>query len=98
MHTHDPEGFVKWDPTVKHIHWEPKVPLGISEWWSADGHDKLYSIGFSLWAIVDNASGLWIDTWVVPSNHFGNIITYLFLDAVETAGGKTFKIKIVWVS
>jgi len=90
MRSHDPEGFVKRDPAAKRIHREPKVPLGINERWSADGHDKLNSIGFPLWAIVDDATGLWIDTWVVPSNRFDNVIAYLFLDAVETAGGIPF--------
>ena len=31
MHTHDPEGFTKQNPTAKRIHREPKVPLGISD-------------------------------------------------------------------
>ena len=51
MHTHDPEGFTKRNPTAKRIHREPKVPLGINERWSADGHDKLNSIGFPLYAL-----------------------------------------------
>ena len=39
------------------IHHEPKVPIGINEWWSADGNDELYGIGFPVWAIVNNATG-----------------------------------------
>ncbi|KAK2459393.1 hypothetical protein APHAL10511_008591 [Amanita phalloides] len=87
MHTHDLEGFAKRDPTAKRIHREPKVPLGINEWWSADGHDKLNGIGFPVWAIVDDAVGKWLGVWVVPSNHLGNIIAYLYLEAIESAGG-----------
>lgn len=87
MRAHDSKGFEKRNPKAKRFHYEPKVPLGINERWSADGHDKLNSIGFPVWAIVDDAVGLWIDCWVVPSNRLGNIFGFLFLDAVETAGG-----------
>lgn len=86
MHTHDAAGFIKRDPTAKRIHCEPKVPLGINEWWSADGHDKLNGIGFPVWAIVDDAVGRWLGIWVVPSNHLGHIIAYLYLQAVENVG------------
>ncbi|KAF8238077.1 hypothetical protein L208DRAFT_1375366 [Tricholoma matsutake] len=86
MHTHDAAGFIKRDPTAKRIHREPKVPLGINEWWSADGHDKLNGIGFPVWAIVDDAVGRWLGIWVVPSNHLGHIIAYLYLQAVENVG------------
>ena len=89
MQTHDSAGFEKRDPTSKRIHREPKVPLGINERWSADGHDKLYGIGFPIWAIVDDATGLWLDIWVVPSNRMGCTILYLFFSAVERAGGTT---------
>jgi hypothetical protein len=86
MQTHDSAGFEKRAP--KRIHRrEPKVPLGINERWSAVGHDKLYGIGFPIWAIVDDATGLWLDIWVVPSNRMGCTIFYLFLCAVERAGG-----------
>jgi hypothetical protein len=87
MRTHDDDGFDKRDPTSKKIHREPKVPIGINERWSADGHDKLYGIGFAVWAIVDDATGRWLDAWVVPSNRMGGVIMYLFLCAVEDVGG-----------
>jgi hypothetical protein len=83
MRTHDAAGFIKRDPTAKRIHREPKVPLGINERWSADGHDKLNGIGFPVWAIVDDAVGRWLGIWVVPSNRLGHIIAYLYLEAVE---------------
>lgn len=91
MHTHDAAGFIKRDPTAKRIHREPKVPLGINERWSADGHDKLNGIGFPVWAIVDDAVGRWLGVWVVPSNRLGHIIAYLYLEAVENVGGMPFK-------
>ena len=90
MQTHDMAGFSKWDPTVKRIHRELKVPLRINERWSADGHDKLYGIGFPIWAIVDDATGKWLDIWVVPSNRMGRMIAYLFLCVVEDTGGNSF--------
>ena len=61
MQHHNSDGFNKQDPTAKRIHWEPKVPIGTNEWWSADGHDKLYGIGFPVWAIVEDATGQWLD-------------------------------------
>ena len=92
MEIHNAEGFSKWDPTAKRIHREPKVPLGINERWSADGHDKLYGIGFAIWAIVDDGTGRWLDVWVVPSNRMGRTIAYLFLCTVEDAGGESLLI------
>jgi hypothetical protein len=48
MHLHDKDAFESRDPSVKKIFsGQKKVPLGIHERWSADGHDKLYRIGFS---------------------------------------------------
>ena len=90
MQTHDIAGFSKRDPTAKRIHREPKVPLGINERWSADGHDKLYGIGFPIWAMVDDATGKWLDIFVVPSNRMGRTIAYLFLCVVEDVSGKSF--------
>ena len=90
METHDAAGFAKRNPSAKRIHREPKVPLGVNERWSADGHDKLYGIGFPIWAIVDDATGRWLNVWVVPSNRMGRTIAYLFLCAVEDAGGESF--------
>ena len=88
MHKHDSEGFKRRDPTAKKIHRLPKVPIGIHERWAGDGHDKLYGIGFPIWAVVDDATGRWLDGWVVPSNRMGAIIGYLFLCLVEKYGGK----------
>ncbi|KAF8811204.1 hypothetical protein BYT27DRAFT_7221594 [Phlegmacium glaucopus] len=87
MQIHDSAGFSKCDPTSKKIHREPKVPIRINERWSADGHDKLYGIGFPIWAIVDDATGRWLDIYVVPSNRMGHTILYLFLCTIEAAGG-----------
>lgn len=87
MHLYAPEGFVAREPGAHRILHVPKAPIGIHERWAADGHDKLYSIGFPIWAIVDDASSKWLGAWVVPSNRVGNIVAYLFLDLVEKFGG-----------
>ncbi|KAF8639055.1 hypothetical protein AX17_001751 [Amanita inopinata Kibby_2008] len=87
MHTHDDSGFQFRDPSAKKIFRVQKVPIGIHERWSGDGHDKLYKIGFPIWAVVDDATGKWLGAWVVPSNRMGHIIGYLFLCLVETLGG-----------
>jgi hypothetical protein len=88
MHTHDEEGFTLRDPGSKQIFRVKKVPLGIHERWAGNGHDKLYRIGFPIWAVVDDATGKWLDAWVVPSNRLGHVIGYLFLCLVEKFGGE----------
>ncbi|KAM6499101.1 hypothetical protein JOM56_004609 [Amanita muscaria] len=87
MHTHDGDAFAGREPTAKRIFRVKKYPIGIHEHWAADGHDKLYKIGFPIWAIVDDATGKWLGAWVVPSNRTGNIIAYLWLCTVEKYGG-----------
>lgn len=88
MHTHEPRGFELRAPTSKKIHRTEKVPIGIHERWAGDGHDKLYKIGFPIYAIVDDATGKWLGAWIVPSNRLGKTIAYLFLCLVEEYGGK----------
>src|ERR1700761_6111779 len=53
MHTHDPDAFAGRDPTAKEVHRAVLKPSGTHEWWSGDGHDKLKSIGFALWMMVN---------------------------------------------
>lgn len=88
MHIQDNEGFQLHEPTAKKIPRVIKNPVGIHERWSGDGHDKLYNIGFPIWAIVDDATGKWLAGWVIPSNRLGLIIGYLYLCTVEKFGGK----------
>lgn len=88
MHTHDNKGFTFHDPSSKKIFQVAKVPIGIHERWAGDGHEKLYKIGFPIWAVVDDTTGKWIGVWVIPSNRMGYIIGYLFLCLVELFGGK----------
>jgi hypothetical protein len=88
MHLHEPEGFEHRDPSAKRIHREPVVAIGIHERWSGDSHNKLYSIGFPVWAVVDFATSKILGAWVVPSNWLGSTIRYLFLFLVERYKGK----------
>lgn len=90
MHIQDDDGFHLREPTAKKIPRVKKNPIGIHERWSGDGHDKLYSIGFPIWGIVDDATSKWLLGRVVPSNRFGLIIGYLYLCAVEKTGGKCY--------
>ncbi|PPQ79723.1 hypothetical protein CVT26_016028 [Gymnopilus dilepis] len=87
MHIHDADAFLARAPGASSIERFDKVPLGIHERWSCDGHDKLYRIGFPVWAIVDDATGRWLGAWVVPSNRMAEIIGFLFLKAVEAYRG-----------
>ncbi|PPQ82661.1 hypothetical protein CVT25_007551 [Psilocybe cyanescens] len=66
MHTHDPEGFRTREPGAKKIPRTARNPVGIHERWAGDGHDKLYKIGFPIWAVVDDASAKWLNIieWV----------------------------------
>lgn len=88
MHTHDSEGFSARNPSTKKIVRVRKYPIGPHERWAGDGHDKLYSIGFPIWAVVDDATARWLGAWVVPSNRMGHIIGYLFLCLIEIFGGE----------
>jgi hypothetical protein len=88
MHAFASEGFEIREPGGKHILRVKKAPIGIHERWAGDGHDKLYSIGFPVWALVDDATGKWLGAWVVPSNRIGNIISYLFLETVMKFKGE----------
>lgn len=92
MHLHAPEAFSQHDPYGKCIHQVPKHPIGIHKWWLGDSHDKLYHIGFQIWAMVDDATSKWLDAWIVLSNHMGEVIRYLFLCLVEKYGGKCHSI------
>jgi hypothetical protein len=59
MHTHDNDAFASHEPTTKRVFRVKKHPIRIHQCWSADGHDKLYKIGFPIWAIIDDATGKW---------------------------------------
>ena len=83
----DPGGFELRDPTAKKIVCEPLVALGPHHEWSADGHDKLASIGFPVWGVRDKWSGKWLGLWVVPNNRLKSSIAYLYLSTVESMGG-----------
>lgn len=87
MHTHDNEAFSFHDPSSKKTFQVRKFPIGIHEHWAGDSHDKLYKIGFPVWAVVDDATGKWLGTWIVPSNRMGHIIRYLFLCLIKLFGG-----------
>ena len=87
MHTHDHEGFSFHDPSSKKTFQVRKFPIGIHKHWAGNGHDKLYKIGFPVWAIVDDATGKWLGAWVIPSSRMGHIIGYLFLCLLELLSG-----------
>lgn len=88
MHVHANEGFDKREPAAKKINRVPKQPLGIHHRWAGDGHDKMYSIGFPIWAVVDDATAKMLGAWVLPSNRMAHIIAYCFLQLVEKFGGE----------
>lgn len=87
MHMHDDEGFELREPSSKRVLRVPKYPLGIHQRWAADGHDKLYKIGFPIYGIVDDATSKWLGAWVVPNNRLGDVVAYLFLETVEKYQG-----------
>ena len=70
MHIHDADAFIARAPGAASIKRVPKVPLGIHERWSSDGHDKLYKI---VWAVVVDTAGRWLGALVVPSNGMGHL-------------------------
>lgn len=90
MHCHNPGAFDDRNPRNKKIVRVQKVPVGIHERWAGDGHDKLYCIGFPIWAVVDDATTKWLGAWVVPSNRMGVVVAYLYLILIEKFGGQPF--------
>ncbi|KAJ7474431.1 hypothetical protein B0H11DRAFT_2158685 [Mycena galericulata] len=87
MQENDSDSFALREPTAKKVFRVAKYPIGIHQRWSCDGHDKLYKIGFPVWAIVDDATGKILKAWVVPSNRIGDIIGYLYLCLIEEFKG-----------
>jgi hypothetical protein len=87
MLLHEPEELDRRNPGAKKIHRTPIVPVGIHEQWSGDGHDKVYKIGFPIWAVADFATGNTLGAWVLPSNQFAVLVAYLFLTLVEKYKG-----------
>lgn len=75
------------DPSSKKTFQVRKFPIGTHECWAGNGQDKLYKIGFPVWAVVDDATGKWLGAWVIPSNRMGHIIRYLFLCLLELFSG-----------
>ncbi|KAF8574845.1 hypothetical protein K439DRAFT_1649708 [Ramaria rubella] len=73
---------------TKKPHWVPLVTLGPHYEWSGDGHDKLNAIGFPVWGIRDVWSGKWLGLWVVPNNHLGEVVAYLYLSVVECGANR----------
>ena len=88
MHAIDGDGFLLREPTSKKVVRIKKAPIGIHERWSGDGHDKLCSIGYPIWAVVDDTTSKWLGGWVVPNNRMGRIIGFLYLCLVEEFEGK----------
>ena len=58
-------------------------PVAISNRWDEDGHDKLYRIGFAIWAVVDDASSKWLGGWVLPTNRVGYLIACVIISCGE---------------
>ena len=87
MLLHDSRGFKLRAPGSKKVHRTPLLALGPHHEWSADGHDKLTSIGFPIWGVRDKWSGQWLGLWVVPNNRLKESVAYLYLSLVYTLGG-----------
>lgn len=95
MSQHDPDGFIRRQPTTKKIFREPLVALGPHHEWSCDGHDKLVSRGFPIWGVRDKWSGKWLGLWVVPNNRLKRTIAYLWLSLVAELGGALTWMKLL---
>jgi hypothetical protein len=64
MHLHDSAAFETREPTAKKIFRVAKYPIGIHQRWAGDGHDKLYKIGFPVYALVDDGTSKTLRAWV----------------------------------
>ncbi|KAJ7783955.1 hypothetical protein DFH07DRAFT_727199, partial [Mycena maculata] len=79
MQEHDKDSFALREPTAKKVFRVAKYPIGIHQRWLCDGHDKMYKIGYPIWAIVDDATGKILKAWVVPSNRIRDIIGHMYI-------------------
>ncbi|KAJ7200806.1 hypothetical protein GGX14DRAFT_371973 [Mycena pura] len=87
MHMHDSAAFEGREPTAKKIFRVAKHKIGIHQSWSGDGHDKLYKIGFPVYAYVEDGSSVVLNAWICPSNRLKNTVAYLWLCLVEEHEG-----------
>ena len=88
MRLQDAEGFSLREPSAKKVHRGVLYSLGPHHEWSADGHDKLTSIGWPIWGVRDKWSGKWLCLRVVPNNRLHRAIAYLYLKLVAKLEGK----------
>ncbi|KAF8903183.1 hypothetical protein CPB84DRAFT_1678207 [Gymnopilus junonius] len=91
MRLHDPDGFELREPTAKKVHREQLTALGPHHEWSADGHDKLSTIGFPIWAARDKWGSQWLGLWVLPNNRWKLAIGFLYLNLIYILGGMPFQ-------
>ena len=96
MRLQDAEGFSLREPSAKKVHRGVLVSLGPHHEWSADGHDKLTSIGFPVWGVRDKWSGKWLSLSVVPNNRLHLSIAYLYLKLVEKLEGNSLELNSVF--
>lgn len=89
MHDFCPEGFLRRHPRHSKIVRTPLTSLGPNDEWSADGHDKLASVGIAIYGFRDKASGYWLSLRVVPNNRLNIVIMYLYLSLIEEKGGES---------
>jgi hypothetical protein len=87
MHRHNPTGFDLRQPHAKKTSKAAKPPMGPNERWAADGHDNLKHIGFSTYAIIDDATSKFLGLYIVRDHRDVNIVAYCYLDVVEKLGG-----------
>jgi hypothetical protein len=90
MHTHSADSFQLRQPCAKKFLRFPKHNLGPNERWAADGHDKLRAFGFLFYAFLDDATGKFLDVFVLPDNRSADIVAYCYLDVVDRIGGAFF--------
>jgi len=89
MHAHNAASFDQRQPYAKKILRFPKhsQAIGPNERWASDGHDKTKTIGFPIYAFLDDATSKCLGVYVVPDNRNADIVTYCYLDTVEKVGG-----------
>jgi hypothetical protein len=83
----DPDGVDARNPTAKKIPRAPVVTVGPNQIWGGDGHDKLYSCGFPLYAFTDTGTGYVLGGFFAPSNRRAVTVAYMFLCIVEKYKG-----------
>ncbi|KAF7293193.1 hypothetical protein HMN09_01197300 [Mycena chlorophos] len=85
--TQNPEASIMRHPGTKKVHKSGLHCSGPDEEWCADGHEKLLSMGLSIYGFIDKFSRRELSLHVVPTSRTSDVPPALYLMLVRSKGG-----------